>query len=257
MNSLNKLNQTIESVNHSLTDDNISELKIQISVLSAQYKANKAVSYLFKMLASLANYLGSKKDKVHTDTLPMLNSIVVKLQLIITDQELTKSEINVILSSELEEYQSLKNKIISAPLINDKDLDNLRAVILGIDWEISDNTIESFEKVITPLLSDLKFYKIHYAFVKIIHSIVQYIGKQKADVHINTISFLHSVFGNFEQIVKNPRIDYNEKQQLLVTAISDFKDLKYTMQQFTTMMMKLLHLLLLNSNRLKLKHKKI
>jgi len=231
LNSLNELNKIIESINIDITDDNISDLQNQVSKLVLQfksniYKSNQAVTYLFKMLEALTSYLGSKKDKVHADTIPILNSIAEKLEKIINDPELSQSKINAILSKELEKFKFLKSKIASRPVISKNEMNELKASILAIDWEISETTLENFEKVVNEFLSKLKTNKIHYAFLKIIHSIGQYIGIKKANAHTDSVSFLHSVFNNFEQIVLNAGMDVKEKKQFLETEIKNFQDFK-------------------------------
>jgi hypothetical protein len=224
--SLNKLNKVIESININITDDNISNLKNQLSELVPLYKTNHATTYLFKMLQSLAKYLESKKSNVNADTIPIVNSIASKLQQLMDYPDLTKVEINKILSNEFLKFKSLKNKISSKPVINDSEINELNEMILTIDWEISEATLANFKKVITNLLSKLEYYNIHFAFLKIIHSIVKYIGTQKANAHTNSISFLHSVFKDFEKIVQTPEMTYKEKKQLLENNIKKFQVFK-------------------------------
>ncbi len=226
MESLNKLNKVIESININITDDNTSNLRNQLSELVPLYKTNHAATYLFKMLQSIAKYLEAKKNKVNADTLPVMNSIASGLEQLMDNPDLTKDEINEILLKEVLQFKSLKNKISSTPLINDNEINELKAVLLAIDWEISDTTLENFKKVITNLLSRLKYYNIHFAFLKIINTTVQYIGTQKANAHTDSISFLHSVFESFEQIVQTPEMTYKEKKQLLETDIKKFQAFK-------------------------------
>jgi len=224
--SLNKLNKVIESININITDDNTTSFKSQLSELAPLYKTNHAVTSLLKMLQSLAKYLGSKKNKVNADTLAVLNSIVSSLEQLMDNPDLSIDEINNILSKEVHQFKSLKNKLSSTPFINDNEINELKAVMLAIDWEISEATLKNFKKVITSLLSKLKYYNIHFAFLKIINSTVQYIGTQKANAHTDSISFLHSVFANFEHIVQTPGMTYKEKKQLLETEIKKFQSFK-------------------------------
>ncbi len=226
MNSLNTLNKIIESINTNITGDNITELQNELAKLSAIYKTDQAATYLLKMLKALAKYLDSKKERVHGDTISVLISIASDFEKLVHNPELTKNQINEILLKNNLEYKTLKNKISSIPVINDNEINDLKAVILAIDWEISETTLENFQDVITTLLSRLKYYTIHYAFLKIIHSIVRYIGTHKADAHIDSISFLHSVFKDFEQIVQHPGMSHEEKKLILETEIKEFQAFK-------------------------------
>ena len=231
MNSLNTLNKIIESINTNITDDNITDFQNELSQLGAMYKNNQAATYFLKMFKALAKYLDSKKKRVHADTIPVLISIASDFEKLMDNPELTKNQINEILLKTNLEYKALKNKIASRPEIHDNEINDLKAVILAIDWEISETTLENFENVITTLLSKLKFYNIHYAFLKIIHSIVIYIGAQQANAHIDSISFLQSVFKNFEQIVQHTGMSYEEKKLILETDIKKFQAFKNKISQ--------------------------
>jgi hypothetical protein len=226
LNSLNKLNKIIESINFNITDDNINDFHNEILELEPQYANNKTIIYFFKMLQALAKYLDSKRENIQSDTIPTLKTIVCDLEKLMDNPEFTEDENRKILSNSIHKFRSLKNKITSKPVISDNDINELQAVILAIDWEISDTTLANFEKVITNQLSRLKYYKIHYAFLKIIHSIARYIGAQKANAHTDSISFLHSVFKNFEQIVQTSDMNYQKKKSILETDIEKFQAFK-------------------------------
>ena len=178
------------------------------------------------MMYSLSKYLGAKKTKAHADSIPALNSIAEQLETVITEPDLEKDTIEEILSSELLKYRSLKNKIASRPSITDEDINGLKAVILSIDWEISDATLQSFETVTATLLQQLKNYKIHYTYLKIIPSTGRHIGRQKANAPTDSLSFLRSVFENFERIVQTADMSFKEKKQILETDINRFYDYK-------------------------------
>ncbi|MBU2481290.1 MAG: hypothetical protein KJ760_09385, partial [Proteobacteria bacterium] len=63
---------------------------------------------------------------------------------IITVPSLGREKMDEILSSRLEEYKIFQNKIVSNPDMDIQDMDELKSVILAIDWEISDKNTSSF-----------------------------------------------------------------------------------------------------------------
>ncbi|MCP3899680.1 MAG: hypothetical protein GY707_08220, partial [Desulfobacteraceae bacterium] len=226
MDSLTELKKIIQSINGDITPDDIGIFREQVSQLSQQYEEAPTVTSFLKMMGSLGNHLDSKKTDTHSDLIPTLNSIVKQLDIIINNPDLEKEEINRILSTEIKKFKGLQNKIASKPTINENDMNNLKAVILAIDWEISKTTLQNFEKVVTDLLPKLKTYKIHYTFLKIIHSTGKYIGNQKANAHEDSISFLRSVLENFEYIVKFPDMTFQDKKQVLEADIKRFEKFK-------------------------------
>jgi len=227
LNSLNELKKVIQSINENITDSNINTFQQQILQFGHQYEKTQTVASLLKMMQSLGKYLGVIKNNAHADSIPLLNSIAVQFDKIISNSDLEKDETDQILSTEIQKYKSFKNKLAYKPSIDDNDLNDIKAVILSVDWEISTTTLQNFEQVVASLLSKLKYYKIHYTFLKIIHSIGRYIGIQKANAHTDSISFLHSIFENFEQIVQTPDMAFNDKKKLLETDINRFHEFKH------------------------------
>ncbi|MCD4722344.1 MAG: hypothetical protein K8S13_21170 [Desulfobacula sp.] len=231
MNSLTELKKIIQALNENITDDDINAFKNEISLLGQQNEGNQPITSFLKMMQSLGKYLGARKNNAHADSIPALNSIAEQLEKIINDPDLKKNEIHGILSKEIKNYKSLKNKIASKPDISDDDINDLKSVILAIDWEVSHTTLQSFEAVTTNLLLKFKNYKIHHTFLKIIHSTGRYIGKQKANAHTDSISFLRSVFKNFEQLVQAPDMTFRDKKQILETDINRFHEFKQKIDQ--------------------------
>lgn len=224
MNSLTQFKQAIHSLNEKITD--IDAFQKNLTQLGTEYKHNPTVISFLKMMHALGNYLDLKKDTAHADSIPALNSIAACLEKVITDKNLNKDDLNRILSGEIQKYKSLQNKIASRPVITDKEMNNLKAVILAIDWEISDTTLRNFETVVKDFMAKLNHYIIHHTFLKIIYNTGQYIGIQKANAHTDSISFLRSVFENFEQIVQTPDMSFKDKKQILETEINRFHQFK-------------------------------
>ncbi len=218
-------------MSETITDDTMAAFQRQLSQLGQEHKNTPAVPSFLKMMQSLGKYLGSKKDKAHTDSIPVLTSMANQLEKIITQPDLKKDETSRILFDELEKYKSLKHKITSRPSITNTDLNDLKAVILAIDWEISDTTLQNFEAIVTPLLTKLKGNNLQHTFLKIIHTTGRYIGIQKANAPTDSISFLRSVFENFEQIVHTPGMALKDKKKVLENDIQRFHDFKQTISR--------------------------
>ena len=225
MNSLIELKNIIASMNKKIRDDDITAFHTRLSHIDRQ-DDNTDVAPLLKMMRSLGTYLRSKKNKAHADALPLLTSMADQLISIMDAGNPEPGETRQIVSEQMDQYMTLKNKIASRPEVNDIDMQDLKAVMLAIDWEISNTTLQNFEEVVSNLLARLKNYKIHHSFLKIIHSVGRYIGSQRANAHTDAISFLRSVFENFEHIVQTPAMSFAQKKQLLRADINRFHEFK-------------------------------
>ena len=105
-------------------------------------------------------------------------------------------------------------------------MERLKAVILSVDWEISDETLRGVDKETAPLMRRLRFHRTLYPFLKIINSLGRYMASKKASVHKDTVSFLQSVFDHFEQAALDPSMSFRDKKQLIGQDIAAFNVFK-------------------------------
>ncbi len=180
------------------------------------------------MMGSLIKYLDSKKAGAHPEAIPVLLSMTARFEKVVTDfdPERDKDIINTLVSEEIRKYKALQNKIAVKPVVGDMDLDRLKAVILAIDWEISDGTLQHFGSVVREFLSACHQDKISHHFLKIIQALGNYIGSRKADAHPDAISFLRTVFDAFEKTIQTPALSDQNKKEILENQIHQFNELK-------------------------------
>ncbi len=204
----------------------IDRFQQQLSIIGKQHTDNTGVISVIKMMQSIGKYLDSRKEDAHKDAVPVLSFIGIELGKLIQSPDLNKEQIHIILSGCIQKFKALKGKIASQPLISSTEMQDLKAVILAIDWEISEITLQTFDQVTSRLLTRLKPHKIHHAFLRIIHSMGRYIASKKAAGNKYSIFFLNSVFENFERIVQTPDMPLKEKQQIIERDIHAFHNFK-------------------------------
>ena len=129
MNSLIELKNIIASMNKKIRDDDITAFHTRLSHIDRQ-DDNTDVAPLLKMMRSLGTYLGSKKHKAHADALPLLTSMADQLINIMEAGNPEPGETRQIVSEQMVQYMTLKNKIASRPEVNDIDMQDLNAPVL-------------------------------------------------------------------------------------------------------------------------------
>lgn len=230
MTSLTELTDLIKILEYNITDHQTGLLKKKLTQMELQYSNHPTITPLLKMMQSIGRYLDSKKDKAHPDSVPVLLSMADQFENIIhntvSGPDKNRDDIDKIVSREVQKYRALQIKINSKPVVTDADLNNLKTVILTIDWEISDRSLQHFEKVVSNFLSMYQQNKIYQNFLKIIQSLGQYIGSKKINAHPDAISFLRSVFDDFEKVIQTPGISYQNQKEILEKTISRFNELK-------------------------------
>ncbi len=226
MNSLTELKQAIDSMESRIEDIVVDSLQQQLSIIGEQSAGKTAVISVIRMMQAIGRYLGSRRDFADKDALPVLNSLAIALEKLVTGPDLKKEQINQTLSECIQNYKSLKHKIASQPLVTDVEIQDLKAVILAVDWEISEITLKTFDTVTSRMLTRLKSHKILHAYLMIMHSMGRYIASKKAMAHKDSLSFLRAVFENFERIVQMPDMPLKEKQEWIEKDIEAFYNFK-------------------------------
>ena len=228
MTSLNELTDILTGLDQNLTEHETGLLQNKFVPIESQYAQYPSLAPFLKMMGSLIKYLDSKKAGAHPEAIPVLLSMTARFEKVVTDfdPERDKDKINTLVSEEIRKYKALQNKIAVKPVVKDMDLYRLKALILAIDWEISDGTLQHFGTVVREFLSAYQQDKISHHFLKILQGLGNYIGSRKADAHPDAISFLRSVFDAFEKTVQTPALSYQSKKEILESRIHQFNELK-------------------------------
>ncbi|OGR21472.1 MAG: hypothetical protein A3J85_07015 [Desulfobacula sp. RIFOXYA12_FULL_46_16] len=228
MASFNELTDILTGLDQRLTEHETGLLQSKFAPIESQYAPYPSLAPFLKMMGALIKYLDSKKAGAHPEAGLVLLSMTRRFEKLVSDfdPERDKDKINTLASEEIKKYKALQNKIASKPVAGDMDLDRLKAVILAIDWEISDGTLQHFETVVREFLSAYHQDKISHHFLKIIQGLGNYIGSRKADAHPDAISFLRAVFDAFEKTFQTPALSYQNKKEILENQIRLFNELK-------------------------------
>lgn len=230
MSALTELTTAVKDFNQGITADRTDSFLRKLKRIETDLRIPSSLAPLLKMMRSLGQYLASRQDGIHPDTLPVLFSIAEQFEdMILNDTSGPAGSADTIhgrVSGEISKYKNLQKKMTSSPSVPDTDLSELKSVILSIDWEISDQTMQHFQKIIMGLIAKYEPYKIHHTFLKIMQTIGQYIGSRKAGAHSESISLLNSVLESFESICNAPEMPFRDKKKILEDNISRFQSLK-------------------------------
>jgi hypothetical protein len=105
-------------------------------------------------------------------------------------------------------------------------LEDLRSILLSLEWEITDSHLDKFLAELENLKSRHKETSIEYLFIKLLDSIVRYIKVRKGNAHPSTIKLLNNAFRSFATVVESTSASEGEKKNLLLDTINEFKEVK-------------------------------
>ncbi len=225
MDSVEKVKQIVTAMESRVQGDDINELDNLLAGLEKDGKDNAPAVSFVKMMRSIGRYLAAKTNRAHPDSVQVLASLARDLEILMRTPPPSSEDADEILAGGIRYFKSLKARA-AAPHISEGDMEELKAVILSIDWEISAITLRSFNRVITRLKAKVKSSKIHYSFLRILYSIGGDIAREKANAHMDSINLLRSVFQDYEHLVHNPDMPPEEKKRMIEGDIKAYNKLK-------------------------------
>jgi len=117
-------------------------------------------------------------------------------------------------------------KSIDPHEIENSSIKELKSVILSLEWEITDQVMQTLAEEISKLESLFKSDKIIVAFLQLLGSLGKYIRKKRADAHPDSIRLLHSVYESLEKAMLSDELSDAAKKKMLVSQVSRYKKLK-------------------------------
>jgi len=103
----------------------------------------------------------------------------------------------------------------------------LKTIILSIDWEINDEILQQLDDELVDLADIWADDKIKRVYIQGLSKIGQYIEKEKAAAHPNSIKLLITFYHNLEKIVSaEDEMSESEKKALLLADVKKFDQLK-------------------------------
>ncbi len=110
--------------------------------------------------------------------------------------------------------------------LEDSPLRDLKATVLSIDWEITDDTMASLLKEIGRLKEAYKNDQILVLFLKLLESVGKYIKMSKAGAHPDAIKLFNWVYNAFEKVAVSEDMTDAERKEILFGEIDRFKKVK-------------------------------
>lgn len=113
-----------------------------------------------------------------------------------------------------------------AGVLSDHPLQVLKALVLSIDWEISEDTVSGFLLELGRLQKTHADDPVNRKWFELLVGIGNYILKRKADIHPEAIRLLHAVFQDMEASFFPDRTPAAQRKERLVSRISEYNRLR-------------------------------
>lgn len=237
--SVSELKHLTLSIDRGITDDLNQQIIRITDYLGQQWQNDKILSTLVKMVRALSEYTASGKSNINAaDSITLIGSIVLQIENLSSSKgvNLPIAKKQAILSEEIAKYNKLKQQIKSVPKASSVSYSStdtggniiaeLKSIILSLDWEITDELIQSLDKEVQRLQTHWQNSKIHLSFLQMFRSIGNYVLSKGSNTHPDSISLLNSLYRSFEMIVTNPSMKVAQQKEILLREMKKFNDLK-------------------------------
>jgi hypothetical protein len=110
--------------------------------------------------------------------------------------------------------------------IKEYPLKELKAIILSIDWEITDDAMNRLANQVVGLKKRYKDDRIVFMLLQLLGSIGEYIRINRGKSHPDSFKFLNSIFNKLDKVVRNKGLAESEKKKILSVEVNKYKVLK-------------------------------
>ncbi|MFW2366728.1 MAG: hypothetical protein ACN4GW_09935 [Desulforhopalus sp.] len=255
---ISQLKSLILSIDWEITDEVLMEFNDELIALRTLWVGEKLNLVYIQALEKISKYIYHKKADSHPNAIKLLLTLYYNLEKIVSSVDLSDEEKKKILFEDVKRFENLKRQIgqtsydVDAPESNselgqlqepaapagapagieddgvgeEEDLLlNLRAIVLGIDWEITDEDLNSLRQEVISLEQQFSDSKPKRILLQGIGTLGAYIKLKKSDAHADAFKVLHDIYDSLEQIVQTP-MSLEEEKKILFPAVESFNAFK-------------------------------
>jgi len=202
-------------------------------------------------LQKISKYIYQKKANSHPNAIKLLLKLYYNLEKIISDEDLTSEQKRDILLEDIKRFEGLKRLINQQTQgdvshdgsdedqgsvdqqINENELLNLKATVLGIDWEITEEDLNNLRQEVVRLEEKYADSRPKLILLQGIGTLGAYIKVNRSDAHGDAFKLLHLFFESLEKIVKTP-MSLEEEKAVLFPTIEEFNAFKTMIDSTST-----------------------
>ncbi len=244
---IGRLKSLILSIDWEITDEVLQQFNEELVDLKSIWAGEKINLVYIQALEKISKYIYQFKADSHPNAIKLLLTLYYNLEKIVSSDELSEEEKKQLLLDDIKKFENLKRHIshqgvqsskVQSPLqstssaeaqakpaLKKDDLINLKAIVLGIDWEITDEDLNELRQEVVRLEEKFSDSRPKLIFLQGIGTIGAYIKLKKGDAHNDAFKVLHLFFEGLEKIVETP-MSFEEEKAVLLPAVEKFNALK-------------------------------
>ena len=232
-----KLKTIILSIDWEITDDILHQLNDELQDLKDVWAGNKINLVYIQALEKIGKYICAEKANAHPNAIKLLLAFYYDLEKIVSSVSMSEETKKQLLLQDVKKFEQFKLQIVPsvpqekksvpvAPIPETKNvLTPLKAIVLGIDWEISDKELVHLGEEVARLEKEFAESRAKLIFLQGIGALGSYIRSTKDKAHPDAFKLLHSFFEGLEKICVEDLSSAKEKE-ILLAEVSKFNAFK-------------------------------
>ena len=247
---ISRLKTIVLSIDWEINDEVLTQFNEELLVLKETWGGDQVKLVYVQALEKISKYIYQQKSEAHPNAIKLLLTLYYNLEKIVLGTDLTESEVKEILRDDIQKFEQLKQQIgavgsdktsssdqalegeTDLPASEQKEphpvLFNLKACILGMDWEITERELVDLGEEIATLEDTFAGQKPHLIFLQGISALGGYIELKKSDAHADAFKLLYSFYEGLEEIVVNPDLSGEQVKSILLPEVEKFEVFKRT-----------------------------
>ncbi len=247
-----KLKAIILSIDWEITDDILHQLNDELQGLKDVWAGNKINLIYLQAMEKIGRYIFSEKANAHPNAIKLLLTFYHDLEKTVSSAGMSEGEKKQLLLQDVKKFEQFKNQLArpaskekkaaapgpaaaqaprvapaAVPLPSEPKnvLTNLKAIVLGIDWEISDAELIRLGQEVNKLEKIFSDSKAKLIFLQGIGALGSYIRSTKSKAHPDAFKLLHSFYHGLERTC-NEVLSRGQEKEILLTEVNKFNAFK-------------------------------
>lgn len=248
---LTRLKSIILSLDWEINDEILQELDDELVNLQSVWTDDKVAEVYLQGLKKIGNYIRTKGAYAHPNSIKLLLTFFYNFEKIISSEKITGEEITRLLKGDVRKFKILQYQInqsetetaplssaqvatkepveqVAPPLTESDVTKQLKAAILSLDWEVTDDSLRQFNDRLAGFHQLMADNKPALVLAQGLQALGDYIADERADAHPEAFILLHSFNDALEQVLRTggQQLDQNTIQDILVDQINRLNNLK-------------------------------
>ena len=246
---LTSLKSVILSLDWEINDKILDELAEELTRLRNNRANDKVAQVYLQGLEKVGRYLKAEGSNAHTNAIKLLLTLYYNFEKISLSQDISNEEITMLLKSDIRKFKVLQYQIamLNSPRLQAVDtvtdsisgiteeecesLDCIHATILGLEWEVTDEGLEKFNRQAEQLREELLDNTGAQILVQGLQALGAYINEEKIHAHPDAFTLLHSFYDGLKILVTDKNLTPEKRQEILIDKVGSLNSLKAIIAQ--------------------------